>query len=173
MSKFFIGFLVLFALFGTAYRINVNMKAPKAEPSVVTYSDDELGFDLKYPAKAPILIGDPIIIPDGVDPVSLMASSSIMDGSGMNPSVDSFKKEITQHTTIYYVKTGQFEGTVSYDAYFIKDNFILPISYSWGNVDWTNPAYDSEKDPRFVEFMEILRTVEFTNTAPGEYEGLH
>lgn len=173
MSKFFIWFLIVFAVIGSAVRVGINMQSPKPESSMVTYTDEELGFTLQYPAKAPILINEAVIIPDGVDPIELMASSTVLDGSGLNPEPSDFKKEITQYTTIHYIKSGQFEGTVSYEAYAVKDNFILPISYSWGNVDWTNPKYDSEQDPRFVEFMTILRSLRFINTEPGEYEGLH
>lgn len=171
MSKFFIGFLIIFAIVGVVYRLNINMNKP-APSTLVTLTNDELGFTLQYKDDSPLTVGDPIIIPDGVKPLDVMASSTVFDGSGMNPKVSAFTKEITKNTTVYYIKSGQFEGVVSYDGYFVKDNFIIPLRYVWDGVDWTNPKYDSTQDARFKEFIEILRSVEFIHQEKGIYEGI-
>lgn len=171
MSKFFIGFLVIFAIIGIIYRLDVNMNKVVPTTSIV-YTNDELGFTLEYKENAPITIGDPIIIPAGAKPLDTMASTTILDGSGMNPKASAFTKEITKNTTVYYIKSGQFEGVVSYDGYFVKDNFIIPIRYVWDGVDWTNPKYDSTQDVRFKEFLEILHSVEFIHQEKGIYEGI-
>lgn len=172
MSKFFIGFLVLFAILGVIYRLNVNLH--KEVPSaVVTYVDDELGFSLKHLENAPLSIGNPVVVPPGVKPVDVMASTTVLDGSGMNPPASAFTKEITKNTTVYYTKSGQFEGVISYDGYFFKDNFIIPLRYVWtGVTEWTDPKYDPSQDPEFSEFMDVLRSVEFIHTDKGIYEGI-
>lgn len=171
MSKFFIGFLIIFAVVGVAYRLNINMSKP-APVTFATYTNDELGFTLQYKDGAPITIGDPIIVPDGAKPLDTMASTTVLDGSGMNPKASVFTKEITKNTTVYYIKSGQFEGVVSYDAYFVKDNFIIPLRYAWDGVDWTNPKYDSTQDPKFKEFMDVLRSIQFIHQEKGIYEGI-
>ena len=171
MSKFFIGFLILFAIVGIVFRININMNK-EIPANLTTYTDDELGFILQHKIDAPITIGGPIIIPNGVKALDTMASSTFLDPSGLNPKQSDFTKEITQHTTVYYLQTSQFEGQVSYIGYFFKDNFIVPIEYRWDGVDWTNPKYNSKLDPKFKEFSDILKSIEFIHDEPGIYEGM-
>lgn len=171
MSKFFIGFLVIFAIAGVVYRLQVGDPAPVAQ-TMITYVDDELGFTLDYIEGAPISIGLPVIIPVGAKPLDVMASTTFLDPSGLNPKPEDFEKEITQNTTVYYLQTSQFEGQVMYDGYFVKNNFIVPIKYVWGGVDWTNPDYNSKQDPKFLEFHNILRSVKFIHTEQGIYEGI-
>lgn len=171
MSKFFIVFLTLFAIVGIGYRLHVNSTV-QVTPTLVTYTDDELGFTLKHLEDAPLTIGDPVIIPPGARPIDTMASTTFLDPSGLNPKPSEFVKEITQHTTVYYIQTSQFEGVVSYDGYLVKDNFIIPVRYVWSGVDWTNPEYNSTKDPKFTEFMDVLRSVEFIHVEKGIYEGI-
>ncbi len=171
MSKFFIVFLTLFAIVGIGYRLHVN-STMQPTPVLVTYTNDELGFTLKHVEGAPIAIGDPVIIPLGARPIDTMASTTVLDPSGLSPKPSDFMKEITRNTTVYYIQTSQFEGVVSYDGYLVKDNFIIPIRYVWSGVDWTNPKYDSKQDPKFKEFMDVLRSVEFIHVEKGIYEGI-
>ncbi len=172
MSKFFIGFLIIFALVGVVYRLNIDLNQ-QVPVTMVTYVDDELGFTLTHMENAPISIGEPVIVPTGSSSVDVMASVTSLDPSGLNIKATDFVKEITQNTTVYYVQTGQFEGRVSYEGFFFKNNFIIPIRYVWDGVDWTNPEYDSTKDPKFNEFLNILRSIEFIHVEQGIYEGLN
>lgn len=170
MHKFFIGFLIIFAIAGVAYRLNIDMN--KVEPvKLVTYTDEELGITLQYPEGVKIKVDSPILIPPGSTPLQTMAKSSIMDGSGMNPNESQFVREVSPYTTIYYVPTGRFEALVSFDGYVTRNNFIIPIRYSWEESRWSDPTYETEKDPRFKIFLDALRSVQFINTDPGEYEG--
>lgn len=171
MSKFFIGFLIVFAITGIAYRLNINMTKSEIV-NMTNYVDDELGFSLVYPEDAIFTIGYPVLVPQGDNPLNVMASSTFLDPSGLNPIPSDFIKEITQNTTVYYLQTSQFEGRVAYTAYFVKDNFIIPLMYIWEDVDWTNPAYDSSLDPKFKEFINILRSIKFIHTDQGIYEGI-
>ncbi len=171
MSKFFIGFLVVFAITGIVYRLNINMTKSEVV-TMVNYTDDESGFSLIHPENAPLTIGYPVLIPFGENPLNVMASTTFLDPSGLNPTPSDFIKEITQNTTVYYIQTSQFEGRVAYSAYFVKDNFILPLMYVWEDVDWTNPTYDSSSDPKFKEFINILRSIKFIHTEQGIYEGI-
>jgi len=172
MSKFFIGFLVIFALTGVVYRLQVGKPTPILEQTVITYVDDELGFTLEYIEGAPVSIGLPIIIPSGARAQDTIASSTFLDPSGSNPKPEDFTKEITQNTTVYYIQSSRFEGTIMYDGYFVKNNFIIPIKYSWSGVDWTNPEYSSKNDPKFTEFLNILKSIKFIHTEQGIYEGI-
>jgi hypothetical protein len=171
MSKFFIVFLTLFAIVGIGYRLHVNSTV-QVTSTLVTYTDDELGFTLKHLEDAPLTIGYPVLIPFGENPLNVMASTTFLDPSGLNPTPSDFIKEITQNTTVYYIQTSQFEGRIAYSAYFVKDNFILPLMYVWEDVDWTNPTYDSSSDPKFKEFINILRSIKFIHTEQGIYEGI-
>lgn len=171
MSKFFIGFLIVFAVVGIAYRLNVNMH--KVVPvEMVTYTDDELGITLTYPEGEKFEIGPAVLIPTGATALETMAKAVVMDGSGMNPETSRFVREVSPYTTIYYVQSGRFEGMISYDGFVVKNNFVFPIRYRWDGVtNWNDPSYEPTKDPHFKIFLDTLKSVQFINIDPGQYEG--
>lgn len=171
MHKFFIGFLIIFAIVGVSYRLSVNSNKKVETVKLVTYVDEELGITLQYPEGEKIKVDSPILIPPGLTPLATMAQSSLLDPSGMNPSESEFIRIVSPYTTAYYVPTGRFEAVMSYDGYVTRNNFIIPIRYSWEQTRWSDPTYEVEKDPHFKIFLDVLKSIQFTNTNPGEYEG--
>jgi hypothetical protein len=90
----------------------------------------------------------------------IIISNTIFDGSGLSPkSIDEFKKINYNGNIFYKVRTGRFEGVLSYSYYLPLQNKVLVFSFVSYGVDWTNPNLDEENDSSHLVLKNILSTI--------------
>ncbi len=88
-------------------------------------------------------------------------SDVIFDGSGEHPeSLDEFSKVVIGSHEYYAIKTGRFEGQLSYNYYLPVGPKVYVFGFRSMGVDWTNPELDEQGDPGHVLLREILSTVD-------------
>lgn len=89
-----------------------------------------------------------------------LLSDVTFDPSGMHPkSIGEFKKVIIGTHEFYAIRTGRFEGVLSYNYYLIEGSKIYVFSFISRSVDWTNPDLDEQSDPGHTLLRQILSTV--------------
>ncbi|GEM_PF-6667361 len=94
----------------------------------------------------------------------VMVNNVVYDGSGAHPkSFDSFVLVHLGDNDFYKIGTGLFEGVLGYQYYLVRDSGAFVFTLTSSGVPWTDPSYDSEKDPRLLDLQEILRTVKLSN----------
>lgn len=151
-----------------------------------TYTNEYHGFEIKYPniceegtladelANFMCSVGsksltDSIKISFFDKPIdktveSVIIANTFFDGSGLHPkSISDFTQVKINGDIFYKIRTGRFEGTLSYVYYLIKNNTIFAFSFASQGVDWTNPTLDEEADGAHVILKQMLSTLEFTN----------
>jgi hypothetical protein len=92
---------------------------------------------------------------------SILLTHTYMDGSGANPSsMAAFSQQKFGAYTFYYMQTGRYEGTISYQAYFQQGKIVYPISFSWYvGAKWSDQSYVTTTDPTLATFKQILASV--------------
>jgi len=103
-------------------------------------------------------------IPAGKNFQDVVLANTVFDGSGMNPtSISKFTQVRINKLVFYKIKTGRFEGVLSYVYYLQRDNVVFAFSFTSRGVDWTNPNLDEEADSTHVILKQMLSTLKFTS----------
>jgi len=150
----------------------------------LTYKNENLAFEIKYPAvcqfrkgvsedavaafSCPAAENDNYVVvknfevPAGGNFQEVIIKNTIFDGSGKNPdSWDEFSPIKIGENTFYKIKTGRFEGVLSYTYYLLYDNQVLAFSFTSLGVDWTNENLDEEGDVAHMILKQMLSTLKF------------
>lgn len=153
-------------------------------PVLKTYSNTQYGFSLKYDANFGLVaagkengqvaaflnqvqvaaqVGEPNSIRVFVD--SAQGASSFAEYQAKHLIIDgppiSFKARTIGANTFYYARTERFEGTLSFDYYFLRGNKLYRFASLAHGVDWTNPNLDEENESTHLALRQMLATLEF------------
>ncbi len=88
----------------------------------------------------------------------------VFDGSGEHPQRwNEFKEKKIGDKTYYCIRTGRFEGTLSFSCYYASEKYCIYAFDSVAHgVDWTNPNLDEEADSVYMVLKQMLATFKFT-----------
>ncbi|MBU6390010.1 hypothetical protein KGQ31_00490 [Patescibacteria group bacterium] len=144
------------------------------------YEDLSLGLSFYYPLDFTKMNGDSaaLLIEDkngnkigersldlGADSTTTVEAAiindTVFDASGLHPeSFSEYKKVKIGNCEFYEIRTGRFEGQLSYGYYLPLGNKIAVFSFTARGVDWTNPDLDEENNPTHAILRQILTTIQ-------------
>ncbi|MFA5828745.1 MAG: hypothetical protein WC841_05325 [Candidatus Shapirobacteria bacterium] len=91
----------------------------------------------------------------------VMMGDVIFDASGLSPeSFEEFVPIVAGGNSFYKIKTGLFEGILTYKYFLVRNSDILVFEVTSSPAGWTEEGYDPEKDELNRQFLEMTGSME-------------